>query len=279
VALPIITARTYLWRALTNFEPRSRVSLIGGPGRWWLSPLLRGPVSIAEGPARGLLLDARHLPLAHVQAFGLIRGLLELPVQEALRRMVRPGAVVYDVGANVGFFSLLAGRVAGPAGAVEAFEPSPDAALALRANVAINGMTQIRVHQTAVARSHGRAEFLLLPEPSQSHLKERSPHREASDTITVEVTSIDEAVGSLGLRPPDMIKIDTEGSEVDVLEGARRTLTKHRPVVICELHKTNLEILELLADLGYAVENLDGPEPVTTAGDVHILARFTRPTT
>jgi hypothetical protein len=70
-----------------------------------------------------------------------------------------------------------------------------------------------------------------------------------------------------------VIKIDVEGSELDALEGMRRTLERHRPVVVCELHETNSGFVELMGSLGYLVENLDGPEPVLEAGPVHALAR------
>jgi hypothetical protein len=68
--------------------------------------------------------------------------------------------------------------------------------------------------------------------------------------------------------PPDVIKIDTEGFERSVLDG----LGPHRPVVIAELHGNNTEVVEWLEGRGYAVMNLDGPEPPIAAGPVHVVA-------
>ena len=69
------------------------------------------------------------------------------------------------------------------------------------------------------------------------------------------------------------MKIDVEGSEIAVLEGARELLARDGPVLVVELHATNAEVCDLLDDAGYAYENLEGPEPVRDAGPVHLLAR------
>lgn len=111
---------------------------------------------------------------------------------------------------------------------------------------------------------------------SQSHLQDRAPGVEVTGTLRVAVQRVDDEVQSGRLRPPDVLKIDVEGSEIDVLAGARQTLNEHRPVVICELHETNREVYDLLSTLGYELENLDGPQPVVDAGAAHVLARWAR---
>lgn len=67
-------------------------------------------------------------------------------------------------------------------------------------------------------------------------------------------------------------------SEIAVLAGAANLLREHRPVVICELHETNLEVEALLGAASYDIENLDGPKPIRVAGAAHILARPATPT-
>jgi FkbM family methyltransferase len=279
--VPGAVARAYAYRALTNASPEQIARLRRRPATSWalrLADLVvsRGPVSIAEGPARNLLLSGEHLPLDHVQGFGIVRGLLEASVQEALRRTVREGSVVYDAGANLGFFTLLAARLTGPRGRVEAFEPLPSSAAAVRANAALNGFAQVHVHQAALGRETGRGEFLAVAEPSQSHLGDRGRHPDTRDVLEVDVLALDDLVGSRGHPPPDVLKIDVEGSEIAVLEGARDVLRSHAPAIVCELHETNREVHDLLVELGYEIENLEGPEPVLEAGPTHILARPAR---
>jgi FkbM family methyltransferase len=277
---PTAVARAYAYRALTNAPPERIAGLARGTTTGWALRLAdrlvgRGPVSIAEGPARRLLLSGAHLPLDHVQGFAMVRGLLEASVQEALRRTVARGSVVYDAGANLGFFTLLAARFTGPRGRVEAFEPLPASAAAVRANAALNGFSHVTVHQAALGRETERGDFLALAEPSQSHLSGRGRHPDTREVLEVDVVALDDLLAR-GHPPPDVIKIDVEGSEIDVLEGARDVLRQHAPAVVCELHETNREVHDLFAEHGYVIENLDGPEPVLEAGPTHILARRAR---
>lgn len=250
--------RSYLLRLLTRLGPRPRALLRPVVGA--------GPVMVTGAPpTSGLLL--RDLRLDHVQAWGLVRGVLEPPVQEALRRTVGPGVTFWDVGANVGFFSLLAARLGGT---VHAFEPVRENVEVLAGNIRENGLNdRIHVHPVAVAAEPGRASLLVVEDPSWSHLADRGRHPRTREEVDVEVVTLD----GLELSPPDVVKIDVEGSEIDVLRGAARLLREHGPTLIVELHETNVEVCEILDGAGYAVENLEGPGPVVDAGAVHILAR------
>lgn len=269
-------ARSYVYRGFTRLPEESVRSWAARPaGRAAIGALQRivgdGPVMVATGHGAGLLLGTESLKLTNVQAYGLVRGVLESGVQEALRRHVGAGSVVYDVGANIGFFSLLAARFAGPTGRIESFEPLPAAAAGLRHNVAINGASTVHVHQAAVAARGGRAELLSVDEGGWSHLADRGWHPRTHEVLEVDVVALDELVAD-GLRAPDVLKIDVEGSELAVIDGMRETIRAHAPAIICELHATNAEFVELMDELGYSTQNMDGPEPITEAGAVHALA-------
>ena len=253
-------ARTRAYRLLTR-APLGRVAL-------------RGPVAITGGVPVGMRLLARHVPPIHPQAYSLVRGSAEPEVQEALRRTVARGAVVWDVGANVGFMSLVAARLAGPDGRIYAFEPAPGSAAAVRDHAALNGLAgAIEVVQAAAGERAGRADFLLVDERSWSHLADRGRHARAEATIEVEVVRLDDLVDAGRIAPPAVVKIDVEGSEGSVLRGMERALAAHRPAIVCELHETNAEVADLLEAAGYALENLAGSALVREAGPVHLLAR------
>jgi FkbM family methyltransferase len=234
--------------------------------------LEHGPVQArGTGLGAGVLLDPSSLWLSVSQAHALVTGAAEPSVQEALRRHVASGAVVYDIGASIGFFSLLAARLAGATGRVEAFEPLPAAAAALRRNIELNQASTIHVHEAAVGAQSGRAQLLSVEEASWSHLADRGWHAQTQDVIDVELVCVDDLVAG-GMRPPQVVKLDVEGSELAVLDGMTETLRTSSPTLICELHATNAEFVARMHELGYSTQNLDGPEPLPGAGNVHALA-------
>lgn len=250
-------------------------------GRWGIRVLaaaLRGGTVHVGGsdPAFDLVLSSDHVAIDHVQGYGLVRGVLEPAVQEALRRHVGPGTVVYDIGANVGFFSIFSARLAGSEGRVEAFEPVPVSAAAIRANAALNGLDTVRVHEAAVSDRAGSMKLWLPPERSQAHLVDRGVRRDTKEAIEVPLIVLDDEIAAGRLPVPSVLKIDVEGSEIAVLRGLHRTLAAHDVVVVCELHQTNAELVALAAQLGYSVENLESPAPVADAGAVHVLIRRRR---
>jgi FkbM family methyltransferase len=233
--------------------------------------LARGSVSVRGGAAFGLRLSTDHLPIDHRQGYGLIRGVLEPAVQEALRRHVAPGAVVYDIGANIGFFSVLSASLAGPDGRVEAFEPVPANSSAVRANAVLNRFPTISVHEAAVSDHAGVDELCVPGEAGWAHLIDRGRHPQAEQLIPVRLMSLDEEIERGQLPAPDVVKIDVEGSEIAVLTGFTQTLRSRDVTVICELHETNAEVVDLMTLLGYSAVNLEGPADVVDAGPVHAL--------
>lgn len=257
--------------ALERLQRSSRLGRAAARGlsRW----LDDGPVVVGAGPGYGLRLAKADLPVAHAHAGLLVRGELERPVQEALRRLVAPGATVYDVGANIGFYSLLAARLAGPGGHVHAFEPVPASARAVERNAILNDMATITVHEAAVGATEGEGTLLVVGEASWSHLASTGRHADTRAERPVRLVSIDGLVAA-GLPAPAVAKVDVEGAELEVLEGMERTLREHRPALVLELHETNRRVADRLESAGYRIENLDGTEPVRdAAGDVHVLAR------
>jgi len=233
----------------------------------------RAPVPIAGGIGHLLVVSTADLPLDHAHAGLIVRGTLEPPVQEALRRLLAPGDVFYDIGANVGFFTLLGARLVGPAGRVVAFEPVPWCARAVGNNIELNEFGHAQIRAEAVGDADGIARLLVVGEASWSHLESTGRHADVRDEIDVAVVALDSLVAAGTLPPPDVLKIDTEGAELQAIEGARATIARHRPAIVCELHDTNEAFVALMDELGYVTTNLDGPQDVAGAGPVHALAQ------
>jgi FkbM family methyltransferase len=240
------------------------------PLRWWLR---RGSVRVTGGLGFGLRLSLAHLPVSHAHAGALPRGWLEVSVQEAFRRRLGEGDVLYDVGANIGFFALMGSRLVGAGGRVYAFEPAPANVAAIRENIALNAIANTEVVDAAVGAEPGRERLLLVDDASWSRLESQGWHPRTEQALEVEVITIDELVASGRARPPSVVKLDVEGSEIDVLNGMRRTIAEHRPTIVCELHGTHAEFVKLMDEVGYRTSNLESSRPVGEAGaSAHAIA-------
>lgn len=203
---------------------------------------------------------------------GYVFGTTEPLMQQKVAELLGPGLVFYDIGANVGFFSLIAARTVGASGAVYAFEPLAANADALAHNIAINGFENVELVRAAVASEPGRAVLAETASSVQAHLADFDTGVPTVATALVDVTSVDAAVRS-GLRPPDVAKIDVEGAEVAVLEGMRETLAEHRPRLLCELHGTAAAFCAFFDAFPYRLRSLDPIEgPLRSfEGNLHVV--------
>ena len=163
--------------------------------------------------------------------------------------------VVLDVGANAGLYSLVAALRA-PSARVLAFEPLPVAAEHVRANAELNGVTNIDVIEAAVASEPGHIELFVLGQYMHqvaSTLPRMAAARQMQTALTVPAVTIDAVVTQRSLATVDLIKIDTEGTEYEILCGARQTLEQHRPVVLYELLHgfVNEGLVDLISSVDY----------------------------
>ena len=175
---------------------------------------------------------------------------------------------ILDVGAHVGYYSLL-GALANPSALVHAFEPVPHVADRLVQHCALNNVTNVELHQVALDRTHGDAPFYYssaIPVPSASGLsREALGDLPDTETITVERNTIDRFVKARRITHIDLIKIDTEGTELDVLSGAKETLSRFRPAMIVEVLPSSDTYVALTAmmnefDYRFLSLTLAGPE-------------------
>jgi FkbM family methyltransferase len=235
----------------------------------WLSRTLRWrALPILSGAGRGMRINL------HGSAVAFATGTAERPLQQALLGELRPGATFFDIGANVGFVTLIAARLVGPTGRVVSFEPVPENVAAIRENLALNGIDWVDVRETAVSSHSGSANLIVSDVSAFSRFANVSVPTGARETIEVSVDSVDELLMVGSVPRPDVIKIDVEGAELQVIEGARHTLSEHQPVILCEVHDCNAQYVELMRSLGYEPINLDEDVPVENGHrNAHTLAR------
>lgn len=210
-------------------------------------------VKVAAGDLAGFMLQ---LDLQTEKDYWL--GTYEPELQAVLRELIKPGMVAYDVGANIGYVTLLLARAVAETGRVCAFEALPANVERLRANLRLNGMeARVTIFPAAVTASEGPLRFLVHASGGMGKAA-GSAGRRADDylsEITVAGISLDEFVYTKGNTPPQVIKMDIEGGEVMALPGMRRLLIEARPLMLMELHGPESTRLawEMLTAAGYEI--------------------------
>lgn len=214
---------------------------------------------VMRGYLKGCLFVVRP-GLGATLAWGLDN--MQLPF---LARKLKPGQVVYDVGANCGQMAMFFSRMTGPSGKVIAFEPVPGNLEVARRNLALNGMSNVTLHEVALASEPGEKEFLFDPARHTMGVF-RSASVKLNDwnqSTHVRCESIDLLI-SAGLPEPDVIKVDVEGAAAEVLGGAKELLRRRKPAIYLELHAANHEspewklMEELKACWNYRIEDVCG---------------------
>lgn len=171
----------------------------------------------------------------------------------AMKNRLRPGDCVVDVGANIGYLTLVAAKLVGQQGSVVAFEPLPKARLWLERNIALNGFRQVTVRSEAVCDRNGSATLNVGPTHHTSTSSLLAEHTGA-ESIDVQCVTLDDALSKApAIR---FIKIDVEGVEHLVVDGATRTLLRDSPDLLVEINSP--EVVEMLDRCGYSGRGLDG---------------------
>ena len=174
----------------------------------------------------------------------------------------RPGDVVMDVGAHVGFFTLRAAKMVGEEGLVVAVEPEPHNFSLLVKNIRLNGLGNVVAVRCALSDREGIAELHICGSYSVCHtMRPELFDHDYVGTLEVPTTTMDSLVRGLGLDRLDFIKMDVEGAELLVLRGGLETLRRFGPeLAIAAYHDDELraEVAGLLGELGYEVGEVEG---------------------
>ena len=212
------------------------------------------PVPILRGPLRGYYWIAG-AAAGGGKGLSIVLDRSEPEQLRAAQRWVDPGTVCFDIGANVGLYSLLFAR---KNATVIAFEPFPRNVEYLHRIVAINRVENVTIVPWAVGIEPGMRAFRQGETQASGHLS-------AAGEQPVFCTSLDAYVEQYGIEP-DLLKIDVEGAELEVLQGARRLLEERMPRILLSIHGEDLrrDCLRLLREIGYTlVEPLDATDEET----------------
>ncbi len=212
------------------------------------SPIADGPnlytSTVLRGKNRGKQFTIDHPSLRYVF------GYYEPETTREMERFVHKGDVVYDVGAHAGYLSMYMSKLVGKRGKVFSFEPSPQNRKLLQKNVLDNSIANVRITPYAVTNTKGEVKFVLSSPSYGSHIAHEDEKEQTS--LSVQSTTVDEFIASGEGEPPSFIKIDVEGQELAVLQGAVNTLATYHPVVVAEIRQDYWDnVLHIMESRGY----------------------------
>jgi FkbM family methyltransferase len=214
---------------------------------WFKSRLAWVQVSILGGPLKGnrigLFAGAR-----------FIKGNYGGEEAQLFLRQLKPGDIVLDVGAHVGFYTLLASRIVHTTGKVIAFEPSRMNLKYLREHIRVNNLQNVQIFESAVGRKEGWLSFDCNRGTGTGRLDFNSSSGER-----VRVCSLDELYRRGMIPAPTFIKMDIEGAEVEALPGAAELIWQYRPTILLSTHGKDVRATceKFLRDLGYDLTSVD----------------------
>jgi FkbM family methyltransferase len=199
-----------------------------------------------------------------------VYGTWEPNVVRAVTTSVKPGMRVVDIGAHIGYYTLLFAKGVGSSGRVVSFEPVPANFALLRENIQINRLQNVQAFPEAVFSN--TQEITIHVPDDLPHSGDASIYSAgASSQLRARAIKLDSFCASSGFQP-DFLKMDVEGAEYDVLTGGKETIARFRPKMLIELHHFDGNLAAhpvpgLLAKWGYEIEWLDRWEMTS-----HILA-------
>lgn len=210
-------------------------------------------IEVAAGALAGCRLE---LDLQTEKDYWL--GTYEPELQAALKALVRPGMVAYDVGANIGYISLQLALRVGDAGRVFAFEALPANVERLKRNLELNHLSnRVEALPNAVLDSERVVRFLVAPSGGMGKAEGSAGRQDVDYHSAVEVdgVSLDGMVYGRGYPAPALVKMDIEGGEALALPGMRRLLAEARPVMLMELHgpESARAAWDILSEEGYRI--------------------------
>jgi len=201
------------------------------------------------------------------------RKSFEYTTLELFSTLLKEGDVIVDVGANSGLYSIFYSKLVGNTGAVHAFEPDTETFVMLQENISLNNCTNIATYNLALSNKASIIEMVSFdpdgfkPKDGDSfkYIKEVAPGSVNNGGNTMTAIKMDDVPELQAIKKIDYIKIDVEGAELLVLQGAIDTIAKHKPVIIFELsgkwtkrfNYKPYQILVLLKDLGYEMDEYD----------------------
>jgi FkbM family methyltransferase len=198
-----------------------------------------------------------------------LSGIYDTETFVELKKHLKPSDIVYDLGANEGYYSIVASKIIGEKGTVYAFEPMPENISLLENHIKINSLKNIVVVPKAVSNKLDDLVFTNTNDRAGNTYINSSPKFNESDVrFSVKATTLDHFCFVEKNKLPSLIKIDVEGAEYDVLCGAEKVIKESKPIIIVATHDFHVKgvkdkCINLLVSYGYKyhkLNNYDDPD-------------------
>jgi FkbM family methyltransferase len=247
---------------LRQVPPLWRRRIIGRPDHPSFVATLAHRVldKISDGTARSYActgtLDGYQMYVDWSQFRSFVYDSWEPDVVRKIVSTIRPGMTVVDVGAHVGYYTLVFAKYVGATGRVISFEPLPANFALLEKNVELNQLKHVDLFNSAIFSRSGDLAISIPPDSNSGEASVMQPP--GDNQLHVPATTLDLVSSNLDLKP-DFLKIDVEGCEFEVLRGAQQTIRTCRPRMLIELHHFDGNLAghpvpDQLAGMGYDVE-------------------------
>ena len=218
------------------------------------------PQGISQVAIAGGILEGTRMALDLQSEKDYWLGTYEADLQAAARYFIQPGMTVYDVGANIGYISLMAARLNGPDGKVFSFEALPANLERLEQNRMLNQLEQrISIQPAAVVARSGSVTFFMHHSGAMGKAQGSAGREEQyQQKIEVNGLSLDDFVYRQNQPLPALVKMDIEGGEGMALEGMARILKEAPPIFLIELHgeQAARSVWEQLSANGYSLHEM-----------------------
>lgn len=194
------------------------------------------------------------------------QGYYEPEITDFIMRTLRPGDIFIDIGANTGYFTVLASLLVGDQGAVHSFEPIPQVFSEMEFNASLNSLDNVYLNQIALCEDASEVDIFLPVEGNIGSGSLVKQHHLPGTSIRVEATSLNQYVSQIGIERIRLIKMDIEGGEISALNGMGDVLSSScAPDVICEsvpellaaAGKTTADLAHIMQTYGYRSIEID----------------------
>lgn len=267
------------WRAIQRIDDAD-ISLLQALPKEYKRAMVRRLLSILPKAYPDEMIEVEGVPfrLSGSDTAKLMYVTTQDGVAAYLHRHLAPGMTVIDVGANIGFHTVLAAKMVGPAGCVHAVEPAKETVIELRKNVQLNRLSNVMVHPCAVGTATGETTFYVRGgHGAQNSLFNDHLNRPVLSTHLVAINRLDDLIQG----PADIVKIDVEGGELEVLMGMERIRTENPklrmvlewcPVMQEKTGHGPTQLPETLLAHGFAVDIISPfTAPLRSVTDIHAI--------
>lgn len=215
------------------------------------------------------LKSGEYFKIRNIDKVGIevLKNTFELTLANALLSKLKKGMTVLDIGANIGYYTVLMANRVGDSGRVIAFEPNPVVYDELKANIELNRFKNVEIMNIALSNTTGESVFFFPAEGREAHGSMRSNNTFTSTRIEyVKTDRLDDVLIWCGINKVDLIKMDVEGAELLVMRGANDLLTgKLKPIIFFECAENQcssfgfrvFDVLSEIVSFGYFIEQID----------------------